>query len=121
MASVAVERPVDRDAGDNRAWIRGVLLLAVAALIWGAWEGFRALRIHYGWTRPFTIDATTMPHIHSMIKPLFERPNPEAPLLIVTLLRQRRSPRWRLRSSSRWEQSRGSSAARSLPTPVSCS
>src|SRR3954467_11643298 len=87
MASVAVERPVDRDAGVNRAWIRGVLLLAVAALIWGAWEGFRALGIRYGWTRPFTIDATTMPHIHSMIQALFERPNPEAPLLIVTLLK----------------------------------
>src|SRR4051812_26558450 len=87
MASVAVERPVDRDAGVNRAWIRGVLLLAVAALIWGAWEGFRALGIHYGWTRPFTVDATSMPHIHAMVQALFERPNPEAPLLVVTLLK----------------------------------
>ena len=60
-----------------------MLLLAVALLIWGAWEGFRALGIRYGWTRPFTVDATTMPHIHSMIQALFERPNPEAPLLIV--------------------------------------
>jgi len=78
---------VDRDAGVNRAWLRGVLLLVVALLIWGAWEGFRALGIHFGWTRPFTVDATTMPHIHSMIQALFERPNPEAPLLIVTLLK----------------------------------
>jgi len=64
-----------------------VLLLVVAALIWALWEGFRALGIRYGWTRPFTVDATTMPHIHSMFQALFERPNPEAPLLIVTLLK----------------------------------
>ena len=42
---------------------------------------------HYGWTHPFTVDATTMPHIHDMIRALFERPNPQAPLSIVTLLK----------------------------------
>jgi NitT/TauT family transport system permease protein len=87
MASVAVERPVDRAAGVNRAASRGVLLPAVAAILWGLWEGFRALGIHYGWTRPFTVDATTMPHVHDMFRALFERPNPEAPLLLVTLLK----------------------------------
>jgi NitT/TauT family transport system permease protein len=64
-----------------------VLLPAVAAILWGLWEGFRALGIHYGWTRPFTVDATTMPHVHDMLRALFERPNPEAPLLLVTLLK----------------------------------
>jgi NitT/TauT family transport system permease protein len=78
---------MDRAAGVNRAGTRAVLLLAVAVLLWGLWEGFRALGIHYGWTRPFTVDATTMPHVHSMVQALFERPNPQAPLLIVTLLR----------------------------------
>src|SRR5258708_36610798 len=87
MASVAVERPLDRAAGKKRARRRGVLLLAVLVLIWGLWEGFRALGIHYGWQRPFTVDATSMPHIHDMIWALFQRPNPEAPLLIVTLLK----------------------------------
>jgi NitT/TauT family transport system permease protein len=87
MASVAVERPLDRADGKNRARRRGVLLLAVLVLIWGFWEGFRALGIHYGWQRPFTVDATSMPHIHDMIWALFQRPNPEAPLLIVTLLK----------------------------------
>src|SRR5207247_4228797 len=33
------------------------------------------------------IDETTMPHIHDMIGALFLRPNPEAPLLVVTLLK----------------------------------
>src|SRR5690242_21658734 len=87
MASVAVERPVDRAAGVSQAGKRAALLLAVGAILWGLWEGFRALGMHFGWTRPFTVDATSMPHVHSMLQALFERPNPQAPLLIVTLLK----------------------------------
>jgi NitT/TauT family transport system permease protein len=87
MASVAVERPVDRGVGVKRVGSRGVLLLVVLGVLWGAWEGFRALGLHYGWTRPFTVDATSMPHIHDMFRALFERPNAEGPLLIVTLLK----------------------------------
>jgi NitT/TauT family transport system permease protein len=64
-----------------------VLLVAVLALLWGLWEGFRALGVHYHWTHPFTVDDTTMPHIHDMFGALFQRPNPEAPLLVVTLLK----------------------------------
>ena len=64
-----------------------MLLLAVLALLYGVWEGFRALGIHYNWTRPFTVDATTMPHIHEMIHALFVHPNTQSPLLIVTLLK----------------------------------
>ena len=64
-----------------------MLLLVVAGALWGLWEGFRALGIHYGWTRPFTVDASSMPHIHSMLQALFERPNTQGPLLIVTLLK----------------------------------
>src|SRR5215471_21459032 len=87
MASVAVERPMDRAAGVNRTGLKVALLLAVAAILWGLWEGFRALGMHYGWQHPFPVDGTTMPHIHDMIRALFERPHPEAPLLIVTLLK----------------------------------
>jgi NitT/TauT family transport system permease protein len=78
---------MDRAAGVNRGLLRAALLLGVLAVLWGLWEGFRALGLHYGWTRPFTVDDTTMPHIHRMITALFERPNPEAPLLVVTLLK----------------------------------
>src|SRR5690348_9031885 len=87
MASVAVERPLDRAASVNRAGRRGLLLVAVAAILWGLWEGFRALGTHYGWQRPFPVDATTMPHVHDMIRALFQRPNTQGPLLIVTLLK----------------------------------
>ena len=82
-----MERPLDRVARVDWARRRAFLLLAVLALIWGLWEAIRALGIHFGWTHPFTIDATSMPHIHDMIWALFQRPNPEAPLLIVTLLK----------------------------------
>src|SRR4051812_35657374 len=87
MASIAVERPVDRAAGVRRASGRTALLLAVLVVIWGLWEGFRALGIHYHWTRPFLVDATSMPHIHDMFRALFQHPNESSPLLVVTLLR----------------------------------
>src|SRR5881392_3181964 len=87
MTSIAVERPPAPAAGVSQAVRRGVLLLVVLALLWGLWEGFRALGIHFGWQHPFPVDATTMPHIHDMIRALFVHPNPQSPLLIVTLLK----------------------------------
>ena len=87
MASIAVERPLDRAAGVRRASGRGVLLLAVLGVLWGLWEGYRWLGIHFGWTHPFTVDGVSMPHIHDMFRALFQRPNESSPLLIVTLLK----------------------------------
>jgi NitT/TauT family transport system permease protein len=78
---------VVRAVGVNRAGKRAGLLLVVLAVLWGLWEAVRALGIRYGWTWPFTVDATSMPHIHDMIWALFQRPNPQAPLLVVTLLK----------------------------------
>jgi NitT/TauT family transport system permease protein len=78
---------VVRVAGVGRGARRSLLLLVVLGILWGLWEGFRALGMHYGWRHPFPVDNTTMPHIHDMVAALFKRPNPEAPLLIVTLLK----------------------------------
>jgi NitT/TauT family transport system permease protein len=78
---------VVRAVAVNRAGKRVGLLLVVLAVLWGLWEAVRALGIRYGWTWPFTVDATSMPHIHDMIWALFQRPNPQAPLLVVTLLK----------------------------------
>src|SRR3954462_5264897 len=78
---------MDRAAGGKRAGGGGILLVVVLGVIWGAWEGFRALGIHFGWQHPFPVDETTMPHIHSMIGALFQHPNSASPLLIVTLLK----------------------------------
>src|SRR5215831_3499215 len=87
MTSFAVERQGERSAGLSQAGRRGLLLVVVLACLWGLWEGYRALGIHFGWQHPFTVDASTMPHVHSMIAALFQRPNPQAPLLVVTLLK----------------------------------
>src|SRR4051794_15429452 len=87
MASIAVERPVDRAAGVRRASGRTMLLLAVLGVLWGLWEAFRAIGIHYHWTRPFLVDATSMPHIHDMFAALFKHPNEAEPILLVTLLK----------------------------------
>jgi NitT/TauT family transport system permease protein len=87
MASIAVERPLDRAAGVRRASGRGALLLAVLAVLWGVWEGFRWLGVHFGWTHPFVVDGISMPHVHDMIRALFQHPNESSPLLIVTLLK----------------------------------
>src|SRR5579884_1365152 len=87
MTSIAVERPRDAGAGVRRIGTRGATLLAVLAVLWGLWEGYRALGIHYGWQHPFPVDSTSMPHIHDMFLALFEHPNAASPLLIVTLLK----------------------------------
>jgi NitT/TauT family transport system permease protein len=77
---------LDRAAGVRRASGRTLLLLVVLGVLWGLWEGFRALGIHYHWQHPFPVDGTSMPHIHDMFRALFQHPNSASPLLIVTLL-----------------------------------
>ena len=91
MASVAVERPVDRAAGVNRAGKRGraparrrgAPLRASGRAIAPS-GSTTAGRIRSRSTR------TTMPHIHDMIRALFVHPNAQEPLLIVTLLKAAR-------------------------------
>jgi NitT/TauT family transport system permease protein len=53
--------------------------------LWGLWEGYRWLWMETGWTRPFVVNSTTMPHIHEIVGALFERTNAGGPLLIDLL------------------------------------
>jgi NitT/TauT family transport system permease protein len=64
-----------------------MLLLAVLAVLWGTWEGFLALGMHFRWQHPFPVDTISMPHIHDMIWALFQHPNESSPILLVTLLK----------------------------------
>src|SRR6266536_1798069 len=67
---------------------RAALLPVVLAALWGLWEGYRALWIWTGWTRPFAVDDTTMPHIHDILNALFQQPTSGAgDILLVQLLR----------------------------------
>ena len=51
---------------------RGAVLLVTLAALWGLWEGYRALWIWTGWTWPFAVDDSTMPHIHAILAQLGE-------------------------------------------------
>ena len=35
--------------------------------LWALWEGYRKLWEETGWTRPFPVNATTMPHLHDIV------------------------------------------------------
>ncbi len=58
----------------------------VIAVLWGAWEGYKWLWESTGWTWPFVVDDTTMPHIHDILN-AFRQPVTEGgPALIHPLL-----------------------------------
>jgi hypothetical protein len=57
----------------------------VLAVLWGLWEGWRAVGIHFALTWPFTVDDTTMPHLHLIFRQLFEPSRLNGPLLITVL------------------------------------
>ncbi|CAN5665689.1 MAG: ABC transporter permease [Gaiellaceae bacterium] len=63
----------------------GTLALVLVAL-WGLWEGYRWLWMETGWTKPFVVDDTTLPHLHDIVGALFESPQVGGPLLIDLLL-----------------------------------
>jgi NitT/TauT family transport system permease protein len=64
---------------------RIVALPLVLGALWGLWEGYRALWIATGWTRPFKVDEITMPHLHGIVSQLFEPARVNGPLLITLL------------------------------------
>lgn len=53
--------------------------------LWGLWEGYRWVWMETGWTRPFVVDSTTLPHLHDIVGALFERTREGGPLLIDLL------------------------------------
>jgi len=63
----------------------GLFVLVLAAPV-ALWEGYRWLWMETGWTRPFTVDETTMPHLHDVVGALFERTHEGGPLLLSLLL-----------------------------------
>jgi NitT/TauT family transport system permease protein len=62
-----------------------VLLLVLAGL-WALWEGYRWLWESRGWTKPFPVDSTTMPHLHDIVGALFEPLREGEPLLARYML-----------------------------------
>jgi NitT/TauT family transport system permease protein len=89
MSAIALERPRARTVAVRRGIVRATLFVLVLAALWGLWEGYRALWIHEGWTWPFIVDNTSMPHLHSIFQALFAhaRPGGVGPRLITILLK----------------------------------
>ena len=60
---------------------------AVLAVLIGGWELYRWVWISAGWTWPFVVDNTSMPHVHTIVQALFQQPTAGVgDLLIVQLL-----------------------------------
>ena len=57
------------------------MLLVVLGALWGLWEAFRAIWVATGWTWPFAVDDTTMPHIHAVLAQLASSPQVGGPAL----------------------------------------
>jgi NitT/TauT family transport system permease protein len=84
VSAIAVERPVQHDRW--RAAGRALMFVVVFAAFWGLWEGYRALWIHEAWTWPFAVDSSTMPHLHDVVRALFNPPSSGTGNKLITLL-----------------------------------
>src|ERR1044072_6856177 len=49
----------------------GVVVLAVLVAVW---ELYRWIWISTGWTWPFVVDDTSMPHVHTIVDAIFKQP-----------------------------------------------
>jgi NitT/TauT family transport system permease protein len=54
--------------------------------LWALWEGYRRLWEETGWTRPFRVNDTTMPHLHDIVGALFEPLREGEPILARFML-----------------------------------
>jgi NitT/TauT family transport system permease protein len=65
---------------------RVTVLLLVLAGLWALWEGYRGLWESTGWTKPFRVNSTTMPHLHDIVGALFSPIREGEPLLARYML-----------------------------------
>jgi NitT/TauT family transport system permease protein len=87
MAAVSpIER---RTVVAKRVAGRVALFVVVLAALWGLWEGYRWLWMREGWTWPFVVDDTTMPHLSDIIAALWGSASPGGvgPRLITVLVK----------------------------------
>ena len=65
---------------------RALTSALVIAGLWGSWEGYKWLWQTTGWTWPFAVDDTSMPHIHDIIRAFWQPTTTGGPPLIRSLL-----------------------------------
>src|SRR5689334_1763431 len=86
MSAVAAHAPTrtPRSETAKHAVSRVAVALLVLAGLWALWEGYRWTWMHFGFSWPFLVDDTTMPHLHSIVAALFDRTSTNQ--LIIDLL-----------------------------------
>ena len=67
----------------RRTVFRLVMLPVVLVCLWGLWEGYRWLWMTTGWTRPFVVDDSTLPHLHAIVAQLWEPTPPHGRLIDI--------------------------------------
>jgi NitT/TauT family transport system permease protein len=70
----------------RRALPRAATTLGVLLALWGLWELYRWTWIETGWTWPFPVNDTTLPHLHTIFGALGKHTS-SGPLLITVLLK----------------------------------
>jgi NitT/TauT family transport system permease protein len=70
----------------RRALPRAATTLGVLLALWGLWELYRWTWIEAGWTWPFPVNDTTLPHLHTIFGALGKHTS-SGPLLITVLLK----------------------------------
>src|SRR5215216_2225212 len=90
MAQVAAASPSEERRHRGVAWrdaaTRGATIVLVLAALWGLWEGYKWVWETAGWTWPFVVDDTTMPHLHDIFGAFAEPATGGGPALIHPLL-----------------------------------
>lgn len=82
MSATAVEPPrTGVRAALPRAAARAVLLPLGLVALWGLWEGYRWLGIRGGWTWPFKVNDTNMPHVSTIWHAFGQPLQPDGPPL----------------------------------------
>jgi NitT/TauT family transport system permease protein len=59
---------------------------AVAAALWGLWEGYKWLWQSAHWTWPFAVNDVTMPHLHTIVEAFWQPTTTGGPPLASSLL-----------------------------------
>jgi NitT/TauT family transport system permease protein len=72
-------------AAAARAAVRATAVLVLLVSLAGCWELYRWIWTSAGWTRPFLVDDTSMPHVWTILKAFGEPAQVNQPALITIL------------------------------------
>jgi NitT/TauT family transport system permease protein len=61
------------------------MLVLLLAVLWGLWEGWRYIGTTFNLTWPFPVNNTTMPHLHNIVRALFQPAQVNGPWLLTIL------------------------------------